>query len=399
MPASILQIQSVGIQDIYLTKNPDINLFKYNYYKYGNFAKETIKLPLNDLAGFNKKTSCIIPKKGHLLSKLYLHLKLPKLEPNNGLYASWCDTLGYAILSEPVELEIGGVVVDRCYPRFEDMWDELSNNMTGNQTGSDLMILKSDNYKSTLYNAIKEVNLLISLPFWFTKKDNMSLPILAMPSQDIKLNFKFSKFSDVVNFDGDEPDNVDILDSNVIADYFYLDEFLAKEFIEKKHTFIIDQVQYHGDELIPANNRIYNCDLKFNHPIKEMIFGLVTKDNILSNNYYVYHGENEESLLSEISLSLDGQKRYEYLDEFIFRTKFPKDVHSVIPTKYIYIIPFALKPEHNQPTGSINMSTFNDVTLSLKLKNNNPDCYIYVYAINYNVVTIEKGRLVMEFVS
>lgn len=399
MSPTILQIQSVGMQDIFLTQHPDINLFKYSYYKYGNFAKETIKLPLNDIATFNKRTTCNIPKKGHLLSKLYLHIKLPKLTPNGGLYASWCDTLGYAIFAEPIELEIGGVVVDRCYPRLIDMWDELSNSMVGNQNGSDLMILKSDNYKSTQYNAIKDTNLMIELPFWFSRKDNMSLPILAMPSQDIKVNFKFKSFSDVINFDGSEPLEVNIIDSNVIADYIYVDDFIATEFIKTKHTFVIDQSQYNGDEFIPANTPIFNCDLKFNHPVKELLFGCVTKDNIDNNNYYVYNDSDENPLLSEISLLLDGKRRYEFLDEFIYRTKFPKDVHSVIPAKYIYTIPFALNPEHNQPTGSINMSTFNDVVLSLKLQNNIPDCYIYVYAINYNIVTIEKGTLVMEFVT
>lgn len=397
MSPTILQLQSVGIQDTFLTKNPEINLFKYNYYKYVNFAKETSKIQLNDIATFNKRGSCNIPKRGHLLSKLYLHLKLPRLEPNNGTYASWCDTLGYAIFDGPIELEIGGVVVDKCYPRFEDIYDELSNK--GNQTGSDLMILKSDNYKSTVYNATKEINLMISLPFWFVKGDNLSLPILAMPSQDIKINFKLKKFSEVVQYDGDEPDEVSILDSNIIADYIYLDDSIASKYITDKHIFVIDQVQYNGDEVIPSNTSIYNCDLKFNHPVKELLFGVVTKDNIDSNNHYVYHDSNEDPIISEISLSLDGSRRYEFLDEFIYRTKFARDTHSVIPTKYIYIIPFALKPEHNQPTGSINMSTFNDVILTLKLRNNNPDCFIYVYAVSYNIVTISDGQLVMEFVT
>lgn len=399
MPPTILQMQSIGLQDVFLTQNPQINLFKYNYYKYGNFAKETLKLPLDTPLTFNKKSSCTIPKKGHLLSKIYLHLKLPPLEPNGGLYASWSDTLGYTIFSGPIELEIGGVVVDKCYPQFDDMWDELSNPHVGKQSGNDLMILKSDNYRSTMYNATKEVNLLIPLSFWFTKKDNMSLPILIMNSQDIKIHFKLRDFSEVINYDGAEPNIVNILDSNLIVDYFYVDEFITKEFFNTKHTFLIDQVQYNEVEMLPVNTTSYNCNLKFNNPIKEVLFSVATKDNIDNNNYYIYQDTDGTPLLSEIALFLNGAQRYEYLDEFIYRTKFAKDVHSVIPTKNIYIIPFSLKPEHNQPTGSINMSMYNDITLSLRFKKNNPICYLYVYAVSYNVVTIENGTLCMEFVT
>ena len=69
--------------------------------------------------------SCVIPKRGHLLSKLHLHISLPILEKTDGKYACWSDTLGYGIFDGPIELQIGGVVVDRLYPQFLDAWDEL----------------------------------------------------------------------------------------------------------------------------------------------------------------------------------------------------------------------------------------------------------------------------------
>ena len=397
MSPSILQLQSLGIQDLYLTNKPEINLFKYSYYRYGNFAAQTVKLPMSEIAAFGRKSTCIIPRKGHLLSKLYLHIKLPELTPVSG-YLSWCDTIGYAIFSDPIELEIGGVVVDRIYPRFEDIYDEYTHN-TNQQDGKNLMILKSDNYVSTIYNASKPNNLIIPLSFWFTKDYKMSLPLINISRQDIKVNFKFSEFSKCINYDGPDPLESSILDSEVIAEYIYVDDQIAEQMLKQKFEYIIDQTQYNGDDFITANSSTFNTDIKFNHPVKELYFGCVTSENISNNNHYVYSGSGGDPIISQASLLLDGKQRFEFFDESIYRLKYALDVHSVVPTKYIYIIPFAIKPEHIQPTGSINMSTFNDITLSLKLRQNNPDCYLFVFAKSYNVVTISDGLLKIEFAS
>lgn len=395
MSPSILQLQSLGIQDVYLTHKPEISLFKYNYYRYANFATETLKIPLNEVATFNKKTSCDIPKKGHLLSKLYLHLKMPRLETVSGTYLSWCDTVGYAIFQDAIELEIGGVVVDKLYPRFWDIWDEFTN--SDKQLGKYLMILKSDNYRSTLHNAEKEVDLMIPLDFWFTKYYSSALPLLSMYNQDIRINFKFNDFSKVVNYDGGDPSSIPIIDSNVIAEYIFLDDTIVDTFQKQKHQYIIEQIQYNGDEIIPGNIGIHNTSLKFNHPVKELFFASAQKSNVDSNNYFVYSDSNDNSLITEAALLLDGKKRFEYLPEIIYRSTFPYQIHSTIPMKHVYCMPFSIHPEDNQPTGSINMSTFNDIVLSLKLAPNNPESYLYVYAINYNVVTIENGTLTIEF--
>ena len=220
MSPSIFQLQALGIQDVYLTKDPQINIFKYNYYRYVNFATDTVKLDFNSSATFGQKSTCEIPKRGHLLSKLYLHIRLPKILFSTGEYASWSDTIGYGIFSDPIELQIGGVIVDRLYPQFMDAWDDLTNN--NKQMGKNFMLLKSDTYVSSLQNASKDVNLVIPLDFWFTRNYNMALPLLSMFKQDIKINFKLRNFSECINYDGDMPMARDIITSNIYAEYIYI---------------------------------------------------------------------------------------------------------------------------------------------------------------------------------
>jgi hypothetical protein len=391
-------LQALGIQDIHLTKNPEINIFKYNYYRYVNFATDVLKLQLNDTATFNKKTTCDIPKRGHLLSKLYLHLKLPQLQKNNGTYISWTDALGYSIFSDPIELEIGGVVVDKLYPQFLNIWNDLSK--TNNDFGKNLMILKSDVYSSGYYNASKDVDLIIPLEFWFTKQYSSALPLLSMYNQDIRVNFKLKDFSQCINYDGNEPSSRSIISSQVLAEYIFLDDVILKQFQNQKHTYIIEQIQYHGDEIIPQNYTAYNTTLKFNNPCKELIFCCAEKQNVDNNNYFVYSKTSDGgSLITEASLLLDGKLRFDALPEFYYRSIFPDCVHNTIPLKYIYTMPFSLKPEDNQPTGSLNMSRFNDVVLSLRLPPGNVDCMLYVFALSYNILTIENGTFTLEWLT
>ena len=396
MPASVLQLQSIGVQDAYLTKDPQINVFRYTYYRYANFATETLQLPLNEQASFNKKFTCDIKKRGHLLSKLHLHLKLPVLTKNGGTYLCWTDAIGHSIFSDPIELEIGGVVIDRIYPQLSDILDEFTNGTK--QLGKNLMLGKSDVYVSGVYNASQPLDLLIPLDFWFTRRYNMALPLLSMYNQDIKINFKLRDFSNLINYDGSMPAMSNIVESNMYAEYIYMDESIARVFEQQRHMYVIEQTQSHEVESIPANTSIFNTFLKFNHPVKEIFFACAEKTVVENNNYFVYSNSSDDTnIITSASLLLNGQRRFDDLPEFYYRCVFPDNVHSVVPTKYVYCMPFCLKPEDNQPTGSINLSRFNDVVLSVKLPNSTPECLIYVYAINYNIVIIENGSFTLEF--
>jgi hypothetical protein len=400
MVAGTLQLQAKGIQDVYLTKDPEINVFQYQYFRYVNFANDLYKIHLHDTARFNTKTHVVIPKKGHLLSKLYLHLKLPRLVKTDGAYACWTDSIGYAIFSGPIELQIGGVVVDKLYPVCLDILDELST--TTNKLGHDRMILKSDIWRSALYNSNKEVNLMIPLDFWFTKNYSMALPLLSMTSQEIQINFSFADFNKVINYDGlAGPPRVDILDSNIFAEYIMLDDIVLDQFQRQKHQYLITQMVYNGDDNIPVNKNLFSTKINFNNPCKEILFCCVDQDNYDNNNYFNYSNRsNDEPLIKEASLLLDGKHRYDdFLPEFIFREFFPNIVHSVVPSKYFYVMPFALKPEDDQPTGSLNMSRFDEILLNLRLNNNNTNCKLYVFGIIHNIVTIENGVLTFEFVN
>lgn len=398
MSPSLLQLQAVGAEDVYLTQNPQINMFKYTYYRYVNFAAEVKPLELNEAVSFGKKATCNVPMSGHLLSKMYLHLRLPRLQKMSGDYVCWSDAIGYSIFDGPIELEIEGVIVDKLYPVFLDMWDELATPRS-KRLGRDMMLGKGDTFRSNVDNASTERDIIIPLDFWFTKQHASALPLLSMYTQNIRLHFSFRKFDDVINYNGGVPPSpANIVRANVYAEYLFLDDVILEDFRNQKHMYIIEQVEYHGDESIRPGTTIHNTSLKFNRPLKELVFGCVDARNLATNNYMSFsHQDTESPLVSTASLWLDGKQRFESFPELFYRTVFPDSVHSNVPMKYIYTMPFSLRPEDNQPTGSLNTSLFNDVVLSLRMNPGNPECYVHVYALMYNVVTVENGTLTFQY--
>ena len=390
MPASTLQLQGVGIQDTYLTANPQVSFFKGMYSKYLNFATETTSVFLNEQLDWGKRTSCSVPKHGHLLTKLWLHIHLPALVPASGTYASWCNGIGRAMFNGSIDLEIGGIVVDKIYPRLED----ALINVRGKGL-SELGVLKSDVYIASKYNAVEPVDLLIPLEFWFTREYTLALPIAALTLQDLRIVFSLQPFDRVINHDGLViPDAVGI-SGDIIAEYVYLENNIWDSIKDSPFTFLVNLSQYNGEEKISADRGTFSTQLKFNGPIKELVFGVVPTSNTQTNNWFAYSKQIES-----ISVVLESQKRHDNIPEVFFRLGSSAVVHAHAPTDYIYYIPWCLRgDDYMQPTGSLNASRFTDFTLNLAMKTGNTECVLYVFAIGYNLVTINNGMLRVEWVN
>jgi hypothetical protein len=397
MTGALLQLQAQGRENILLTEKPDINIFKYSYFRYINFSTDVHQINLTETATFGRKTSCNILKKGHLLSKLYLQLLLPPLQKIDGTYLSWSDTIGYSIFSEPIELLVDGVIIDRLYPVFMDSWDELSTPQS-KRNGRNLMILKSDIFRSNIYNAENQTTIIIPLEFWFTKEYASALPLLSINTDDIKLNFSFKTFNECINYDGATiPTSINILESYVYAEYIWIDNPFIDFFKNTEHFYVINQTEYHGNEIIPSNATNYTTHLKFSNPSKELIITCVDTANIVNNNYFNYSRPDGNPFIKNMSMYLDGRLRFDNLPEFYYRCIFPDCVHTCIPEKYIYTLPFSLKPEENQPTGCLSMSRFTDTTINFSLTPGNPSCYLYIFSVMYNFLIIKNGKMHFEF--
>ena len=86
MPGGEIQLDFYGIQDLYLTGNPQITFFKCVYRRYTYFSMESIRVdfdvPKEDkylLIDKTRELSCKIPRSGDLISNIYFVCKLPDI--------------------------------------------------------------------------------------------------------------------------------------------------------------------------------------------------------------------------------------------------------------------------------------------------------------------------------
>lgn len=397
MVASLLQLNSKGIQDVYLTESPEINLFKFTYKRYLNFATELVQVNFNETFDFGKSTTCNIPNKGNYLGKLYLQVKLPKLTKDGGTFLSWTDSVGYAMFEDKITLEINGVDMDYFYPGFASIYESFTNlDLDG---GNNQRILRSDTYVAARQNALSDNTLIIPLKFWFNDNYNLSVPVSALNYPTIRVKCKLKDFQDLVNYDGNKPIDYNILDASLFVEYLFLDQTVLDELHKTSFTQLITQVSYAGNEFIPANSNVYNTVLHFNNACKELVFAVAENTSVVNNDYYNFNNlSTNKNLIESFQLSLDGHFLMdEYIPESFGRMGYPSIIHKYVPTKYVYTLPFCILGNHQQPSGSLNLSNFDNILLSFKMIPGNPECYVYVYSLAMNVITMKNGQLRLEF--
>jgi hypothetical protein len=79
MTGGLLQIASAGLEDKYLTKNPEITFFKKVYRRYGNFSLEMKELNFDQTPEYDEIISLHINRLGDLLGKCFIEINIPKL--------------------------------------------------------------------------------------------------------------------------------------------------------------------------------------------------------------------------------------------------------------------------------------------------------------------------------
>jgi hypothetical protein len=97
--------------------------------------------------------------------------------------------IGFQII-KLIELEIGGMVIDRQYADWMHIWAELSTSM-GQRRGLDMMIGQLPEL-TDFTNGKDSYQLYVPLFFWFCRFPNMALPLVAMENAEVKINVEFN---------------------------------------------------------------------------------------------------------------------------------------------------------------------------------------------------------------
>lgn len=201
MAAGLIQLVAYGIEDMYLTGDPQITFFKVVYRRYTNFSIESVKQDFSEPADFGRSVTCTLSKSGDLVNEIFVCVQLPAIpkfiDIDTGLENkvkkfAWVKNLGFSLIQE-VSVEIDGRIIDRQYGEWLYIWSQLSNTYKG-------LSKMIGNFKSVynFSNGKSGYVLYIPLSFWFCKNTGMSLPLIALSSTDVKINVIFRKLEECV---------------------------------------------------------------------------------------------------------------------------------------------------------------------------------------------------------
>ena len=398
MTGGLLQLAFKGPQDVYLTGNPQMTFFKSVYKQHSNFSKDTQILQFDNQIKLGTTQSCIIKRYGDLLSNVYLYLELPKIisSTNTETWKGYVNGVGYSIIKE-VTLEIGGSIIDKFDSNWLDIYNELYDRKTDDLVGkfnTDITLQENDSAK-LLY---------IPLKFWFSKNPGLSIPLIALQYNEIRINIEFRNWNEIIksninNFIISDP----IIKANIIADYIHLDTNEKKMFTTKNHEYIIEQLQILSEFDINSNISSAKVPLDFNHPIKEIIWIILdninhTQNTKTGNNWLTYTSNSSlyNDTFKSAKITINGLDRTNNMPVKYFREVVPYECYPYLPRKHIYSYSFSLFPTQIQPSGSCNYSKINKSYLNIDFNPINniggiTNGRIKVYGINYNILNIQKG--------
>ena len=490
-----MQLVAYGAQDIYLTGNPQITFFKVVYRRHTNFSMEAIEQTFNGNPGFGKKVSCTISRNGDLIHRVYLQTTLPEVDLSSSEYINagvvskssitsqpdlkefnWVNWVGHQLIKN-VEVEIGGQRIDKHYGEWLHLWNELTQS-PGLQAGYARMVGNVHKLVTPNTNTgarFEKTTLYIPLQFWFCRNPGLALPLIALQYHEVKINVEFNDLdacaSGSKTADGQRNPKLDSTDTSadnitfkngdlsledtaLWVDYIYLDTDERRRFAQVSHEYLIEQLQFTGEESISTvSNKV---KLNFNHPIKEIVWVVQSQKNVGYKQFTNYsdfpdnsfltgttmdplglgltgpldlglgnfnQGQHSDHLTQNVNaqaailqganaqlahaefdvgvnpivtakLQLNGHDRFQERRGDYFNYVQPYQHHTNTPALGINVYSFGLKPEEHQPSGTCNFSRIDNATLQMTVTPttvHGTTAKVRVYATNYNVLRIMSG--------
>ena len=373
-----MQLVAYGAQDIYLTGNPQITFFKVVYRRHTNFAMECIQQSFNGVANYGNRVSCVVSRNGDLVHRMWLEATVAT--GGNAKLATGAD-IGNALVKS-AEVEIGGQRVDKQYGTWMTMWSELSL-PAGQSAGYNRLVQRIGETGVTLTTGDqKSATVRVPLQFWFCRNPGCALPLIALQYHEVRVNIEFCNKLDISSDSTGAGELSDLTNVALWVDYVYLDTDERRRFAQVSHEYLIEQVQHTGVET--GTGAAQKVRLNFNHPVKELVWGVQTTGNGKST---LLGGTTDD-----IKLQLNGHDRFSERKGDYFQLVQPYQHHTNIPTatnKRVYVYSFALRPEEHQPSGTCNFSRIDNATLNLKCANNTDK--LWIFAHSYNVLRVMSG--------
>lgn len=256
---------------------------------------------------FDTEWSVSISRAGDYLLATWLRLTTPQITPNPTAFAAntdlrirWTRNFMHNIIREAC-ITFNDLVAARFDNYHLDFWTAFTvpagkrtgyNNMIGNFSELTDPHAPSASAATDADGRIRPFTLNLPLPFFYTRDSGVALPTAALPYNDMRINFSFRNWTDLLIVDdlslvgtGVSPSRVatpaDIVESNpqvtnvqVWANYAIVSNDERTRMACAPRDILIEQVQTAPRQTFsPDTNPTPRYDIRFSHAIKVFFFG------------------------------------------------------------------------------------------------------------------------------
>jgi hypothetical protein len=406
--AGRLRLAATGVQDEWLTGEPQFSYFLMNFKRHTKFAFDFVESQFDGEVNFGKDISCRIPgDKGDLIRNMTLKITLTDPKPDDGGENDmvWTPSV-ITHLIEYADLVIGGQPIQRLTGEYIYIHQQLHNT--------------DDDIEQTLYFLNGHGNYLsyadrytyfLDLPFYFYRNSSLAIPTCALTKQQVEVRIKLRPLNELVrNIGASDAEGISDVTASIVkfsldTEFAYVTPEERGYLMSRPLDYVITQVQLAKFKM-KAGETKKSVMLNFQHPVKEIFF---LSQNIATGNvphYYNTIVNAELRFNNEIVFNRD-ERFLVYEQALKYHVNSPSSETSTTlnsvsaargPAKF-GMYSFSLKPEMPYPTGQVNMSRISHKLFTLEI---NPINDLYendtrVYAINYNVLRIESGLAGLKF--
>ena len=366
MSGALIQLVSKGVQDIYLTSDEGHSFFRTKFTRHTNFSQA----PKFIKTITDSDTSITIPVLGDVINGLWF-------EADSNSNDNIASNLFY---NSTIDLFIGGQKVDsQHFDYYSEIWP---------------------NYLADTYNKSQELNNKASLsnkyfvPLHFFFCDHKAfLPLVALQSHQVEIRITFDQATLAVIPASEKK-------ATMYGNYLYLDTEERESLTKRTLDFVITQTQRVEFPLNSVTDNIadsggYNTlDISsFNHPVKSLFFGFGTSQTNPAVDRFTFKTAdmyiNGTPLLENMS-PVYFHTAQNYYKSTYGKTYFNMPSHSPTLTRY-FAYHFCLNASDYNPSGSCNFSRLDNAKLVIRGAEAVDRPYMYVYAVNYNVLRIKDG--------
>ena len=388
-----LRLAATGIQDQWLTGDPQFSYFLMNFKRHTKFAIDYVESQFDGDATFGQTIISRIPgDKGDLIRNLTLKVTLDDPTPSG---QEWTTSI-MSHLVESAELLIGGQTIEKLTGEYIFMHQQLHN------TDDDInQTLYSLNGHSNVLAYSGDYTYFMDLPFYFYRNPSLARPTCALTKQLVEVRLKLRPLSQLI-YDGASANvSANLKKISIDTEFVLLTDEEQNFMRSTPLDYVITQLQM-SKFVMKAGENTKSVLLNFAHPVRELFFVSQSEAAVAANH------PNRYNTIKNVKLKFNNTPVFDRRHTFlVYEQALKHHINSPYDYGSSYVdlksdfamYSFALQPEVYYPTGQVNMSRIAHKLLTIEIEpindvdNNNTR----IYAVNYNILRISHGLAGLKF--